>query len=95
MHRLTGLENKFANNVKITTILGSIRNNFHKRFPISDEAIAASLLDPSVQHLPVLNDILNSKCVTKLEFFNSMLLKYKISSTTPIVSNHKFLLIIH
>lgn len=53
----------------IGTVIDILLNNLDKRFQLTDASIAAAVLDPSTQHLPVINSWLVSKCMFHVSFF--------------------------
>lgn len=50
--------------------------NLEKRYPISDEMICASLLDPTFQSLPIIKTLLAERNLTKQQFLKNMFTKY-------------------
>lgn len=51
-------------------------DNLKKRYPISDEILCASLLDPTFQSLTIVKNLLDEKKTTKARFLKNMYSKY-------------------
>lgn len=79
-YRLNSTKQHFVTkkNDLLINIVNNLIQNLDKRFIISDESLIATMLDPTAQHLPIINDILATKNISKIQFLKEMLEKYNI-----------------
>ena len=69
----------------------NMRAALDHRFPITDLHVCAAMLDPSQRHLQVVQDYLDAREITGVQFLSDMLDKY-VTATAPIsdetIGNH-------
>lgn len=79
--RLTEIEQRafLENEYTLSDAVRILKDKLDLRFPITDIAVAAAILDPAVQFLPHINQYLNRNQLTRAELLKRICVSLKIS----------------
>lgn len=66
-----------------------LKSRLDHRFPVTDEAVAAAILDPAVQHLPRIDEYLNEKQLTRAELMKKVIEKLNINFSSRVSQHQK------
>lgn len=82
---------KDEKNGVIVTAADILLRNLPKRMPLTEDMIAAAIVDPSMQHLPVIDNWLDEQKLSKIELLQKIIVKYNIdvSLCRTVTVTHK------